>query len=78
VCRRPGPLHGRFVVFSNAPGEGGERSESGGKRKAGPRTSTQREAGLRRGDPKQRECEVPKKKGWGAGLKNMVIERGCE
>jgi hypothetical protein len=44
----------------------GERCESGGKRKAGPRTSTQREAGLRRGDPKQREREVPKK-GWEGG-----------
>lgn len=31
----------------------GERCESGGKSRAAPRTSTQREAGLRRGNPKQ-------------------------
>jgi hypothetical protein len=47
----------------------GERCKSGGKSRAAPRTSTQREAGLRRGDPKQREREVPKK-GWAGGAQN--------
>jgi hypothetical protein len=49
--------------------EKGGKERIGREEKAGPRTSTQREAGLKRGDPKQREREVPKKRDGRAWLK---------
>ena len=60
---------GRFAADSSCfPTrlEKGGKERIGREEKAGPRTSTQREAGLKRGDPKQREREVPKK-GWAGG-----------